>query len=68
MCWVAQSHHFFSPSGQSLFEFTVESYDPTVNAWIQETSIPVDRISEVEKCSFEGCVLKLSKGVLDQLD
>ena len=54
--------------GRSLFEFTVESYDPTVNEWIQKTSIPVNRIAEVEKCSFKGCVLRLSKGVLDQLD
>ena len=54
--------------GQSSFELTVESYDSTVNEWIQKTSIPVDRLSEEQNYPFKGCALKLSKGVLDQLD
>ena len=48
-------------------EVTVESYDPTVNKWIVKTSIPVDKNSEEQKCSFKGCALKLSKGVLNKL-
>ena len=46
---------------------TVESYDPLVNEWIEETSIPVDRMSEANQCSFKGCVMKLSKGILGKI-
>ena len=54
---------------QLLFspEFTVESYNPTTNEWIQKTSIPGDEIKGKPKPSFKGCALKLSKGVLDKL-
>ena len=49
-------------------EYTVESYNPTTNEWIQKTSIPVDRIPEDKKpASFKGCALKLPKGMLAKL-
>ena len=50
------------------FEYTVESYDPTVNEWTQKTAIPEDEIPEEEKPSWTGCALKLSKAVLDKLN
>jgi len=46
----------------------VECYDPTEDKWIVKTTIPVKMISEDNKDMFTGCVLKLSKGVLDKLD
>ena len=46
----------------------VECYDPIENNWIQKTTIPVKMISEDNKDRFSGCVLKLSKGVLNKLD
>ena len=46
----------------------VECYDPTENKWIMSTMIPVNMISKDNKDTFTGCVLKLSKGVLDKLD
>ena len=46
----------------------VEWYDPTKNKWIFKTTIPVKMISEDNNDAFTGCVLKLSKGVLDKLD
>jgi len=46
----------------------VECYDPTENKWIDKTTIPVKMISKDNNSSFTGCVLKLSKGVLDKLD
>ena len=46
-------------------EYTVESYDPTINEWAKKTSIPVDEVEG--KRSFKGCALKLSKGVLGKL-
>jgi len=54
--------------GGSRNEYTVESYDPTVNEWTQKTAIPVDEIPEKEKPSWRGCALKLSKAVLDKLN
>jgi len=45
----------------------VECYDPTEDKWIEKTTIPVEMISEDNKDTFTGCVLKLSKGVLDKL-
>ena len=47
---------------------SVECYDPTEDKWINKTTIPVEMISEDNEDSFIGCVLKLSKGVLDKLD
>ena len=49
-------------------ELSVECYDPTENKWIEKTTIPVKMICEDNKDTFTGCVLKLSKGVLDKLD
>jgi len=46
----------------------VECYDPTEDKWIIKTTIPVKMISKGNKDAFTGCVLKLSKGVLDKLD
>jgi len=47
---------------------SVECYDPTEDKWIEKTTIPVKMISKGNKNTFTGCVLKLSKGVLDKLD
>ena len=45
--------------------YTVESYNPTTNEWIQKTSIPVDKIPGDEKpLLFKGCALKLPEGML----
>ena len=45
----------------------VECYDPSEDEWIEKTTIPVGMISENNNDTFTGCVLKLSKGVLDKL-
>ena len=47
-------------------EFTIESYDPSLNRWIEKTSIPVNRLYRANQWSFRGCAVKLSKGVLGQ--
>ena len=49
-------------------QLSVECYDPTEDKWIFKTTIPVKMISKVNNDTFTGCVLKLSKGVLDKLD
>ena len=49
-------------------QLIVECYDPTEDKWIKKTTIPVKMISEENKDKFTGCVLKLSKGVLEKLD
>ena len=49
-------------------QLSVECYDPTEDKWIEKTTIPVKMICEDNKDTFTGCVLKLSKGVLDKLD
>ena len=49
-------------------ELSVECYDPTEDKWIEKTTIPVEFFSEYDDDTFTGCVLKLSKGVLDKLD
>ena len=49
-------------------QLSVECYDPTEDKWIFKTTIPVKMISKVNNYTFTGCVLKLSKGVLDKLD
>ena len=48
----------------------VECYDPSEDKWIKKTTIPVKMISKDihNNDTFKGCVLKLSKGVLDKLD
>ena len=52
-------------------DLSVECYDPTEDKWIEKTAIPVNLISEDDETIYDiftGCVLKLSKGVLDKLD
>lgn len=46
--------------------YVVESYDPTLNQWIEKTSIPKKIIPEEEQEStvFKCCALKLSRKVL----
>ena len=56
-----------SNSGRSE-SLSVECYDPAEDKWIKKTTIPVEMISKNNKDTFSGCVLKLSKGVLDKLD
>ena len=47
-------------------ELSVECFDTAEDKWIQKTTIPVKSISAAHN-SFIGCVLRLSKGVLDEL-
>ena len=54
--------------GLKQSELSVECYDPTEDKWIVKTIIPVKMIWKDNKNTFTGCVLKLSKGVLDKLD
>ena len=49
-------------------QLSVECYDPSEDKWIEKTTIPVEMISKDNDDRFTGCVLKLSKGVLDKLD
>ena len=49
-------------------QLSVECYDPTEDKWIEKTTIPVNMICRDSIYAFTGCVLKLSKGVLDKLD
>ena len=50
-------------------ELSVECYDPAENKRIKKTITPVKMISKDNiNDPFTGCVLKLSKGVLDKLD
>ncbi|XP_078353489.1 kelch-like protein 11 [Oculina patagonica] len=53
----------------SQSELSVECYDLTVkeDKWVKKTTIPVKVISKQSKDTFSGCVLKLSKGVLDKV-
>ena len=54
--------------GTSADHLNVECYDPSEDKWIKKTTIPVEMISKDNNNTFKGCVLKLSKGVLDKLD
>ena len=49
-------------------ELSVECYDPAENKWIEKTAIPIKMICKGNNDAFTGCVLKLSKGVLNKLD
>ena len=49
-------------------ELSVECYDPTEDKWIKKTTIPVKTISPDNEDKFTGCVLKLSKAILDKLE
>ena len=42
----------------------VKSYDPKLGKWIQKTSIPINKSSEIKKYSFRCSTLKLPKGLL----
>ena len=55
-------------NGPGRSELSVECYDPAENKWIEKTTIPLKMICKGKDYSFTGCVLKLSKGVLDKLD
>ena len=44
-------------------EIVVNSYDPKLNKWIQNTSIPINKSSDEETYSFQCSTLKLSKGL-----
>ena len=55
-------------SGRSANRLNVECYEPSEDKWIKKTTIPVKMISKDNNNTFKGCVLKLSKGVLDKLD
>ena len=55
--------------GSGSKKLSVECYDPAENKWIEKTTIPAKMICRKPWTpSFSGCVLKLSKGVLDKLD
>ena len=49
-------------------DVSVEIYDPHEDMWIKKTTIPVKMISKDNRDIFTGCVLKLSKRVLDKVD
>ena len=55
-------------NGSERSELSVECYDPIEDKWIKKTIIPVKMICRDSNDSFTGCVMKLSKGVLDKLD
>ena len=46
-------------------ELCVEYFDTAEDKWIQKTTIPVKNISGTDN-SFIGCVMRLSKGALDE--
>ena len=59
--------------GTEILEYnqlSVECYDPVENKWIEKTTIPVAMTSldDDDELMITGCVLKLSKGVLDKLE
>ena len=60
MCWAAYVPRMLS----------VECYDPTEDKWIKKTTKPATMLyrDKLWIDMFNGCVLKLSKGVLDKLD
>ena len=49
-------------------ELSVECHDRTEDKWIEKATIPLNMICKSNTITFTGCVLKLSKGVLDKLD
>jgi len=53
---------------EEVSRLSVECYDPTEDKWIEKTTIPVKGLrGYISEDWFTGCVLKLSKGVLDKL-
>ena len=66
-CWMmCLKGTLYVLGGNSLL--SVECYDPAEDKWIDKTVIPVKTISKDNRDNFTGCVVKLSKGVLDKLD
>ena len=65
---VCLKGRLYALGGADSVGVIVECYDPTENKWIMPTMIPVNMISKDNEDTFTGCVLKLSKGVLDKLD
>ena len=61
---VGTVSEYSSSSSQQDEKIVVESYDPKLNKWIQKTSIPINKGSEVKKHSFHCSTLKLAKGLL----
>ena len=53
--------------GESHYIRSVECFDSANDKWIQETTIPVKNIDPENNDTFSGCVLKLSKELLDKL-
>ena len=45
---------------------SVECYDSAEDKWIEKASIPVERCAPGSKNTFTGCVMKLSRGVLEK--
>ena len=45
---------------------SVECYDSAQDKWIEKASIPVERCAPGSKNTFTGCVMKLSRGVLEK--
>jgi len=68
MCLKGTLHVLGGTNGSVGSQLSVECYDPLENKWIKKTTIPVKMISKGYDNTFIGCVLKLSKGVLDKLD
>ena len=59
--------------GTEILEYnqlSVECYDPVENKWIEKTTIPaaMTSLDDDDELMITGCVLKLSKGVLDKLE
>ena len=59
--WKQQDKSYYRESN-----YTVESYDPTLNEWTEKTSIPIDWIPKQERnCSFKGVGLKIPKALVE---
>ena len=67
-CGVTTEGKIFVAGGRENCGLSVECYDATEDRWIEKTTIPVKMICKDNDYTFTGCVLKLSKGVLDRLD
>ena len=68
MCLKGTLYVLGGTDDQYQSKLSVECYDPTEDKWIEKTTIPVQMICEGNEDMFTGCVLKLSKGILDKLD
>ena len=68
MCLKGTLYVLGGTDGQYQRELSVECYDPKEDKWIEKTTIPVETISQDNEDTFTGCVLKLSKAILDKLE